>query len=92
MLARRYVKTRITAIFCQVSRFISDSTILARPEFGLDEAGLIEQNGKTADFLLIFSNSRQNDDEDTLRSQQHQLKRFGDGVSPIRCCFVQYHF
>jgi hypothetical protein len=44
------------------------STILA--EFTL-------QNGNNSGFPLIFVTSRQNDDEDTLRSQQHQISELG---------------
>ena len=70
MLARRYVKTRITAIFGQV----------------LDTSGPIRisggdfrafRNGNNQSFPVIFSLSRQNDDEDTLRSQQHQISELG---------------
>lgn len=35
------------------------------------------QNGNKAFFPLIFTISRQNDDEDTLRSQQHQISELG---------------
>jgi hypothetical protein len=35
------------------------------------------QNGNNGFFPLIFTISRQNDDEDTLRSQQHQSSDLG---------------
>jgi hypothetical protein len=70
MLARRYVKTRITAIFGQVLDASGPE-----PAFGGGRYAL--QNGNNQYFPLIFTCSRQNDDEDTLRSQQHQVSELG---------------
>jgi hypothetical protein len=70
MLARRYVKTRITAIFGQVL-----DTSGPKRAFGSGSYAL--QNGNNHSFPLIFTSSRQNDDEDTLRSQQHQVSELG---------------
>jgi hypothetical protein len=36
-----------------------------------------QQNGNNQPFPLIFTISRQNDDEDTLHSQQHQISELG---------------
>jgi hypothetical protein len=70
MLARRYVKTRITAILGQVLDAYGPNRI-----FGDGFCAL--RNGNNGFFPLIFSISRQNDDEDTLRSQQHQSSDLG---------------
>lgn len=70
MLARRYVKTRITAIFGQVL----DTSGPNRISSGVFRA---LRNGNNQFFPVIFSLSRQNDDEDTLRSQQHQVSELG---------------
>ena len=70
MLARRYVKTRIPAILGQVLDAYGPNRI-----FGGGFCAL--QNGNNGFFPLIFTISRQNDDEDTLRSQQHQSSDLG---------------
>jgi hypothetical protein len=70
MLARRYVKTRIPAILGQVLDAYGPHRI-----FGGHFCAL--RNGNNGFFPLIFTISRQNDDEDTLRSQQHQSSDLG---------------
>jgi hypothetical protein len=70
MLARRYVKTRITAIFGQVLD-------ASGPNRNPGSIFCIVRNGNNQSFPVIFTISRQNDDEDTLRSQQHQISELG---------------
>jgi len=57
--------------YCKVSK-VSNVKSLGQPD-----PVLALQNGNKAFFPLIFTISRQNDDEDTLRSQQHQSSDLG---------------
>lgn len=81
MPAVRYVKTRFSAIWPEFSGLLSAPEYIKqkhRVEFGVITRTVKPlQNGKNEGLPVIFVTSRQNDDEDTLRSQRHQISELG---------------
>lgn len=81
MPAVGYGKTRFSAIWPEFSGLLRASKYIKlkhRAEFGVTSGPAKPlQNGKNEGLPVIFVTSRQNDDEDTLRSQRHQISELG---------------